>query len=82
MSTEIAGRASFARSYARCWEDADVLPRAADVKLATASRASAGDNAAAVDETPERLCGRVESGSTRLSRIANRGLSTLDHTQL
>ena len=51
MTTEVAGKADFsAVRYAQCWEDADVLLAALDVRpgQTCVSIASAGDNALAL----------------------------------
>jgi S-adenosylmethionine-diacylglycerol 3-amino-3-carboxypropyl transferase len=59
MNTEVAARADFSGiRYAQCWEDADVLLRALEVRPSHVclSIASAGDNALALlSQNPERV---------------------------
>src|SRR5262245_58086065 len=87
MSTEVAGRASFADiRYAQCWEDADVLVEALDVKPGSVcvSIASAGDNSLALlTRKPGRVIA-VDLSPAQLACLELRiaAYRTLSHVEL
>jgi S-adenosylmethionine-diacylglycerol 3-amino-3-carboxypropyl transferase len=87
MTTEISAHADFsAIRYAQCWEDADVLLAALDVKPehVCVSIASAGDNTLALVARGPRKVIAIDLSSAQLACLALRvaAFRTLSHPEL